>query len=106
MSSLANQAAFNVSELAKTLMAGYFTRAATIEIINHPRVKEFLPGILPGQAVRIGIINSKVGGDCQYDFPYRLDLLKTNPLIGSEFARLWAYGSSMRLETNFQDFGC
>ncbi len=92
-----NQQAYEVEQLAMTLVEGSFAYSAAMSIANNERADDLAPKIEPGQLVPIGRIKHMAGGEHLYHLSYYLKWPKTEKIVKDEFERIWFAGSLLSL---------
>ena len=85
----ANQAAFEVGQLAERMADGYYAHCAAMEVARNPEARRLVPRTLPGQLVPIGHVTHKDGSQTVFHFQLYLDRARDN----AEFTKVWLVGS-------------
>jgi hypothetical protein len=88
----ANQAAFDIGQLADRLAQGYYMHTAAMEVATDPRVKA-IGGKMVGGPVPVGHVARLDGTRHAFSFPHFLALASTNQAMMDDLARTWLVGS-------------
>ena len=89
----ANQAAFEIGQLAERLAGGYHAHAAALAVASDPRAVVLAPPTRPGHQVPIGTVPRKDGTEHAFHFTHYLRLASTNKDLAADLARVWLTGS-------------
>lgn len=89
----ANQAAFEIGQLADHLARGYHAHTAAMLVATDPRAEALSPPILPGMQVPLGYAARKDGTEHAFHFKYYLRLAATDAELNREWPRIWLVGS-------------
>ena len=93
----ANQAAFDVGQLAQNMFEGYYAHVAAISIVNDPRSDFLAPPILPDQMVPVGYITRNDGTKHVFHFLHFLEKIRNDPVISAELERIWLAGAILKI---------
>jgi hypothetical protein len=89
----ANQAAFDISQMADRMAQGYFTHAAAVRIATDPRAPARSPPTEPGKLVPEGYVLRKDGTPHRFHFNSYLAKAGKDPAMVDELARVWLVGA-------------
>jgi hypothetical protein len=89
----ANQAAFEVGQLAQRMAVGYFAHKAAIAVATDPRAQRLVPPTQPGFVVPVGYVTRKDGTQHAFDFHHFLDQARNDPAMAHDLERVWLAGS-------------
>lgn len=93
----ANQAAFDIGQLAQRMSSGLYMHTAAITLATDARAKSLGPSTLPGHIVPIGYITRKDGTSHAFHFHYYLDQARAEPAMIEDLARIWLVGSLLAI---------
>jgi hypothetical protein len=93
----ANQAAFEIGQMAERLAAGYNAHIAAIQIAGDPSATSLSPQVEPGKFVPEGYVFRKDGTFHNFHFNFYLAKVSNDPLIVDNLARVWLVGSLLTL---------
>jgi hypothetical protein len=89
----ANQAAFEVGQLAQRMAVGYFAHKAAIAVATDPRAKNLVQSVQPSFIVPVGYVTRKDGTQHVFHFDHFLDQARDDPAMAHDFEHMWLAGS-------------
>ena len=93
----ANQAAFDIGQMAHRMFEGYYMHLAAIQVAKDPRAVTLSPNVEPGQMVPVGRIRHKDGTRHEFNFEHYLAQARTNPAMVADLERLWLVGALLTI---------
>jgi hypothetical protein len=93
----ANQAAFNIGQMAERIAQGYYVHLAAIEVARDPRAVALSPKVEPGKRVPVGYVRRKDGTPYEFHFNHYLSQARNNPAIVDDLDRLWLVGALLAI---------
>jgi hypothetical protein len=93
----ANQAAFDVGQMAQRMFEGYYMHLAVIQVAKDPRAIFLSPIVEPGQMVPIGCIHHKDGTRHEFHFAHYLAQAGNNPAMVDDLDRVWLVGALLAI---------
>ena len=93
----ANQAAWDVGQMAHRLAEGYYTHLAVIQVAKEPRAVALSPAVESGQLVPVFRIPHKDGTRHEFHFTRHLDQARSNPEMIADLDRVWLVGALLTL---------
>ena len=89
----ANQAAFEVGQLASRMASGYLAHKAAITVATDPRAKMLVPPKQPGFIVSVGYVARKDGTQHVFHFDHFLDQARKDSAVAHDLEHMWLSGS-------------
>jgi hypothetical protein len=93
----ANQAAFDISQMAHRMFEGYYTHLAAIQVARDPRAIALSPNLEPGQIVPVGYVVRKDGTRHVFNFTHYLGHAGRDPAMVDDLRRLWLVGALLAI---------
>ena len=79
----------DVGHLARRLTTGLYVRAAALELVRDPRVRDLIPAGSPLGEPPAGLVQRKDGTLSAYDWLHHLNVAKDDPVLAAELDRAW-----------------
>jgi len=92
----ANQAAFEIGQMAERIHGGYFMHVAAIQIARDPRAVALSPNVEAGQIVPVGYVFRNDGTRQIFHFTHYL-AQAVDPDMVDDLARIWLAGALLRI---------
>jgi hypothetical protein len=93
----ANQAAFDIGQMAHRMFEGYYMHLAAIQVAKDPRAIALSPNVEPGQMGPVGRIHHKDGTRHEFAFAHYLAQARINPVMVADLDRLWLVGALLTI---------